>query len=281
MANVANEAKPAASYEDFQRAFGISTEAPETEPAPEPTAAPEPTEAPTEAQGEKAPEVTPPPTEQPGTEPQTEEPKAKAPEPAEMDTAAFKANKAFADMRVKTKKYETALSQVGKVLGIEETDTDRLLDAIQEAALKGQAKQSGIPESVLKELTTLKQQSVEAEAYRRESIALAGFQKVKDEFGLEQKDLATFAETLHKDGVNPFASPVDLKKEYIARNYDNLLAKAREAGAREEAARASKAQSKSTNPGNKQGGGDVGSPKPAQINTVKEFEAFASQHFQK
>lgn len=257
----------APTEQDVLSLFGITPEEEQEE-----TKAPETEEAETE-KGEA--EETPPQAEE-SNESETETEDSEE----EVDPSKFKAQNAFAKMRVQNKQYEDALKAVGKILGLEGKGTDELLAGIQEAALKGEAKKTNVPETVLKELTELRNKVNHSEAQQIEQAAIVGFQKVKDNFSLSQKDLVNFANSLQQDGVNPFSQHIDLEKEYISRNYKALLAKAKEEGMKAEAERSTKAQTKSTTPNNKTGG-----PKPEEsefkITSVKDLEKYVNENFKK
>ena len=83
--------------------------------------------------------------------------------------------------------------------------------------------------------------------------ALAGFQLVKDTHGLSKEEVNTFADKLIEKNINPFENEVDLVKEYRNIYFDELIAKAKEAGVQEERARSLKAQNNSTTPSAQKG----------------------------
>ena len=81
---------------------------------------------------------------------------------------------------------------------------------MQEKVLQAQAKQQNIPVELLQKLDLLEAESQERQKAALMQQALIGFQNVKNQFGLDDKGLDTFAEELAQKGINPFAQQIDL-----------------------------------------------------------------------
>lgn len=238
----------------------LGMDPPATDPVPaDPESAPEtpPVESepkPGETEGDPAP-----------TDPEPTEPETK-PEPAPTP-----ANRAFAEMRVKTQKYEKILKSLGNLLGAQDVnDPDAILNLVQEKVLQAQAKQQNIPVELLQKLDLLE---AESQARQKDALmqqALIGFQNVKNQFGLDDKGLDAFAEELAQKGINPFAQQIDLVKVYRDFHFEDIIAKEVQKAVEAERQRALKAAKESTTPGSATGVGEGATP--SQIKTAAELE---------
>lgn len=242
-----------------------------------PTADPAPTDpepAPGEPEpGDPAPTASEPkPGEpEPGEpEPEPGDPAPTDPEPA-PEPAPTPAHRAFAELRVKTQKYEKILKSLGNLLGAQDVnDPDAILNLVQEKVLQAQAKQQNIPVELLQKLDLLE---AESQARQKDALmqqALIGFQNVKNQFGLDDKGLDAFAEELAQKGINPFAQQIDLVKVYRDFHFEDIIAKEVQKAVEAERQRALKAATESTTPGSTTGVG--GGTTPSQIKTAAELE---------
>lgn len=174
------------------------------------------------------------------TQPTTEPPKDGDPTPAanpepttdpEPDYSELfsggkgKANAAFAQMRTRNRTLEGAFTQLGQALGIQGQDTEAIVAEVQRRVVALQAQQYNVPPEFLQQSLTNEQRLAQMEEDRMKGEALAGFQRVKTEFGLTNKQLEEFASKLVADGKNPFQTPVDLTREYKSIYYDALQEK--------------------------------------------------------
>jgi hypothetical protein len=244
---------------DLFEELGMDPPATDPVPAADPEPAPEtpPVESepkPGETEGDPAP-----------TDPETTEPEP-APGPAPTP-----ANRAFAEMRVKTQKYEKILKSLGNLLGAQDpNDPDAILNLVQEKVLQAQAKQQNIPVELLQKLDLLEAESQERQKAALTQQALIGFQNVKNQFGLDDKGLDAFAEELAQNGINPFAQQIDLVKVYRDFHFEDIIAKEVQKAVEAERQRALKAAKESTTPGSATGVG--GGTTPSQIKTASELE---------
>jgi hypothetical protein len=243
---------------EFLEAFGVKEAASETPPQTEETS-----EDTSGAQSE---------TPDSQTEPTTE---TAAPETETPDDSAVKMNQAFAQLRTQNKQYSKLVQGIASLLGVQDSDPDKLTTALQQKLIESQAKQQNIDPQILQRLQQLeeKEQMFDQEETRR--IAFLGFQKVKDTFGLDDKGLQKFASELVADGLNPFEQKLDLHGLYIQRNYSKLVADAEARGAQREAERAAKATTHSSTPSTKSGQ----TPEtPAKISTIQDLNAWINKH---
>jgi hypothetical protein len=185
-----------------------------------------------------------------------------------------KASHAFAQLRVENKKNAELLKNIANVLGVQGTSNpEDLYKALNDKVIASQAKAQNIPEDVLRRVNQLEEYYKTTSQEDIKRSALLGFQKVKDTFGLSNKDLEQFAVSMQRDGLSPLEQPLDLVREYKTRNFDNLIKAAEERGAAAEATRAKKAQEHGSTPGNKQGQRkNIGDGE--KINTVQALNEF-------
>ena len=182
-----------------------------------------------------------------------------------------KKNAAFAQMRVQNKAMEQTLFRVGQTLGIDTKDPEALIQGLQRRLNEHQAETTGVPLDMLEKMEKLTSDAERQQSETRAAEATRGFQRVKDEFHLSNKELAEFAGQLQGAGKNPFAEPMDLVREYRVFNFDKLMSKARD----EAAAAAGKLQQHgeqhSTQPGTAAPAATPGSAKP--VASVAALEA--------
>jgi hypothetical protein len=218
--------------------------------------------------------------------PQGTEPSANGGDPAGQQTQTpppqepSKAAAAFAQMRTQNKQYEELLKGIAGLVGLENVnDPTQISTALQQKIVEAQAQKQGVPAELIQRLNTLEQANQQHTREQVQQAAYLGFQKVKDEFKLDDKGLQTFADELVANGVNPFEQPVDLVSEYKIRNFEKLIQAAVERGIQQEQQRAASAQQHGTTPNGQTGNkpGETGS-----ITTVAELNKFfASQEASK
>ena len=178
-------------------------------------------------------------------------------------------NAAFAQMRTENSALRKMVGDIAGVLGIDpNTPQDQMQHAVQDAIIKAQAKKQGMDPVVLQKIAQLEQYK---EANERQSLsnkALMGFQAVKNQFNLSDKDVDAFADQLMRDGVNPFTRNVDLVSEYKLRNFDALIEAATQKGAAQEAQRQANVAAHSSQPNNTSGGSAGANDEPEKITSV-------------
>lgn len=159
-----------------------------------------------------------------------------------------KQNTAFAQMRVQNTAMQKTLAKVAQTLGINTNDPEQLLAALDRKVNEHTAETTGVPLDTLERLDKLTRDAERRDAETMAAEATRGFQRVKDEFKLDNKGLAAFAAQLRDAGMNPFATPMDLIKEYRAMNFDTLLSKAKDEAAAAAAKLQEHGQQHSTQP---------------------------------
>ena len=164
-----------------------------------------------------------------------------------------KANSAFAQLRIQNKALSDLVMNMAKASGQTPKTLEEAQAILNEGLTKVVSKNRNIPEDVLREMEDDKKALAELKQTQAKQRALAGFQLVKDTHGLSKDEVNTFADKLIEKNINPFEQEIDLVKEYRNIYFDELIAKAKEAGVQEERARSLKAQNNSTTPSTQKG----------------------------
>ena len=183
-----------------------------------------------------------------------------------------KQNQAFAQMRIQNKELTDLLMNLAQATGQNPKNIAEAQTMLKEGLTKVVSKNRNIPEDVLREMEEDKRALAEFKQNQARQKALAGFQQVKDLHELSREEVNSFADKLIEKNLNPFEQDIDLVKEYRNLYFDDLIAKAKEAGVQEERARSLKAQQNSTTPSTQKGlpedTGSQGNP----IKTVADLD---------
>lgn len=183
-----------------------------------------------------------------------------------------KQNSAFAQMRIQNKELSDLLMNLARATGQNPKNITEAQDILKGGLTKVISKNRNIPEDVLREMEEDKKKLAELEQDQARQKALAGFQNVKDTFGLSREDVNKFADRLIENKLNPFEHDMDLVKEYRNLYFDELIAKAREEGVQEERARSIKAQQNSTTPSTQKGIPENAGNQEAPIKSVTDLD---------
>lgn len=222
-------------------------------------------------------------TSQEGTEPAAPEPTPASETPSTTQTPAKdtslnpeekfnKQDHAFAQMRIENKDLSDLLMNLAKATGQNPKNITEAKDMLKEGLTKVVSKNRNIPEDVLREMEEDKRALAEYKQNQARQKALAGFQSVKDTFGLSREDVNSFADKLIENKLNPFEQDLDLVKEYRNLYFEDLIAKAREEGVQEERARSIKAQQNSTTPSTQKGVAENTGNQGTPIKTVEDLD---------
>ena len=184
------------------------------------------------------------------------------------------ANETFAAMRIQNKKVTNALAAVLRQHGLDPNlanDPDALLQQAEQARIEEEAKKQNVPVDLLQRLTQLENRDRENQQKRLTDAALAGFQAVKDQFGLDAQGISEFARQLQEAGTNPFEQEMDLVQHYKMHNLDKIIALETQKAV-EAALKNQKASTQfSTTPSKTQGKESTGTE---QIDTMAKFDRF-------
>ena len=184
------------------------------------------------------------------------------------------ANDAFAAMRVQNKKMSDALAAVLQQHGLDPnlaSNPDAIIQQAEQARIEEEAKRQNVPTELLQRLTQLETRDRENQQKRLADAALAGFQAVKNQYGLDNQGIAEFAKQLQDAGTNPFEQEMDLVQHYKLHNLDKIIA-AETQKAVEAALKNQKSSTQfSTQPSKTQGKESTGTE---QIDTMAKFDRF-------
>lgn len=183
-----------------------------------------------------------------------------------------KQNSAFAQMRIQNKEQSDLLMELARATGQNPKNTMEAQQILREGLTKVVSKNRNIPEDVLREMEEDKRALAEYKQTQARQKALAGFQQVKDLHELSREDINDFADKLIENKLNPFEQEINLVKEYRYLYFDQLMAKAKEAGVQEERARSLKAQQNSTTPSAQKGIPENTGSQEAPIKSVKDLD---------
>ena len=196
-----------------------------------------------------------------------------------LPTDKGKQAKAFAGLRVKTKQQKAVLSRILQRAGMDVSladDPDALLDILENADVKAQAEQQHVPPEMLKRINELERYQQRAETERKYNDGVEGFKGVQSKFDLNEQELTEFAKQLKDDGLNPFQDTIDLEKEYVARNLNQIIKKRSDAAVQEALNKQSKAKAHSTTPAAAHGGAGTES-EGNKVNSMAELEMLLKQ----
>lgn len=186
--------------------------------------------------------------------------------PEDQSKQAF----AFAQLRQEANQKKQLLTGLQKILNIpEDTPMEDVMTKVQDAIVKAQAKQTGIPEEFITKLNNLEQRDKEYRAHQLQENAYLGFNKIQKEYGLDQAGVKAFAVELLKENINPFEQEIDLFKEYKLRHFDDIVKAEVAKAVQAEQERAAKAGTQSTKPGSTQG---QSQGEQGKINSIKELD---------
>lgn len=243
---------------EFENLFGGSEEpeeeAPETEEETTENENPEETaEEHTDEQTEEAPDE-----------------EEKAEESAPKDTQQSRQNHAFAEQRVQIKKQNDFIRKVGKLVGFDySTNTDEILEKVNEALLEKESKEQNIPVDILKRLERAESLIQENDQIKLEKHVTEAFTDLIEEHNLSKEEVDEFTNYLIDNGKNPMVDAnVDLQAEYLKLHYKDMVKAAVDEALAKEGERKKKvdeqaSSSVGTSPGDKD---------EAKISSVKELD---------
>lgn len=191
---------------------------------------------------------------------------------APQRTAQDKQQYAFAQQRHEITELTELLKTMADANGIKYDSKADLVAKLKDKALVEQATKQNIPVELLREVEQLRADSNQWKRYQHEQNAMAGFNKVATEFGLDQAGLEAFAVELDQAGKNPFTSNVDVLSEYKARHLDEIVARKVQMAVEAALKGDARASSNSSTPPSTQGAGNT-SDESNKISTVAQLTA--------
>ena len=250
---------------EFESLFATGEEAPE-EQAPE--TSDEETEENTdnETNPEEAAEET---TEQAEDESQDESDSQTKTPPAE-DKQQSRQNHAFAEQRVQIKKQNDFIRKVGKLVGFDDsTNTDEILEKVNEALLEKESKEQNIPVDILKRLERAESLIQENDQIKLEKQVTEAFTDLIEEHNLSKEEVDEFTNYLIDNGKNPMLNAgVDLQAEYLKLHYKDMVKAAVDEALAKEGERKKKVDEQAPSGVGK----SPGDKDEAKITSVKELD---------
>lgn len=175
----------------------------------------------------------------------TAEPESSVVEP-QIANQTDKDNNAFAEMRVANKQMQDMLSKIADAYGIQYTDSNDMMTKLNDDAITKIAERKGIPVEFLKRMESLEADAYAFRAQQNQQRLINGFKELQSEFGCTQDELQSFAASLDADKVD--VNTVNLKNEYLARNFESIMNKRIEAAVQAALAGDAAAAAQSTQP---------------------------------
>lgn len=248
---------------EFESLFASEEEAPEEQ-------APETPDEVTEENAED--ETNPEETAEESAEEQAEESdeEESKEEPAPKDTKQSRQNHAFAEQRLQIKKQNDFIRKVGRLVGFDDnTNTDEILEKVNEALLEKQSKEQNIPVDILKRLERAESLIQENDQIKLEKQVTEAFTDLIDEHNLSKEEVDEFTNHLISIGKNPLLDTnVDLQAEYLKLHYKDMVKAAVEEALAKEGERKKKVDEQAPS----SVGNSPSDKEEAKVTSVKELD---------
>ena len=181
---------------------------------------------------------------------------------------------AFAQMRVQNKLMGDMLAKVAQANGIQYSNTDDLLQKLNDDVLTKQAAAQGVDPELLKRLDNLERSNQAYAQKQTQARLVQDFASLQQEFNLNSNDLQQFAKELDQSGIP--AESINVRNEYMSRHLDSIIQARTDAAVQEALGRDAKATEQSTKPN---GSGTLGSNdvQSTTINSVADLRAVLSK----
>lgn len=185
-----------------------------------------------------------------------------------------KANFAFAELRKKNKEFSNVFKDLGKAIGLpDDTPLDQVVSKVQEVIVAKQAKEQGIPVSVLQEIQELRNIVNENKQIKLENEVTSAFTDLATKYKLTSDQLVEFANHLDASNKNPLnGASVDIEAEYLKLHYQDMINAAVATALQSEQNRKAKVEEHSGSeiPGK---AGNLGND-DSKINTVADLDRY-------
>lgn len=174
---------------------------------------------------------------------------------------------AFAEMRTTNKIYGDLLKKVADGIGLQYSNTDEMIAALNSDALNKIAEKKGIPVEFLQRMETLEANSRRWEEQQTQQRLTAGFGALQQKYGLDQGAMLQFAQQLDNEHVN--LATLDVEKEYISRNFETIVQSRINTAVQEALAKVGQVQQQSTTPAAP--GANLGNSEPTKITKAADL----------
>lgn len=194
--------------------------------------------------------------------------------PAE-DKKQSKQNYAFAEQRLRIKKQDDFIKNIGKLIGMDDSSSlEDIQEKVKDALLAKEAKEQNIPVDILKRLERAESLIQENDQIKLEKKVTENFADLIEEHNLSKEEVDDFTQYLIDNNKNPMLdSNVDLQAEYLKLHFKDMIASAVQEAVAKEQARQKKVEDSSAS-GVPKSNSDKGEKK---IDSVKALDdLFAS-----
>lgn len=250
---------------EFESLFASEEEAPEEQ-------APETPDEETEenADDETNPEETADETTDQAQDESKDESDSQTKTPPAEDKQQSRQNHAFAEQRLQIKKQNEFIRKVGRLVGFDDnTNTDEILEKVNEALLEKQSKEQNIPVDILKRLERAESLIQENDQIKLEKHVTEAFSDLIEEHNLSKEDVNEFTNYLIEHGKNPMLDAnVDLQAEYLKLHYKDMVQAAVDKALAKEGERKKKVDEQASS----SVGSSPNDKEEAKISSVKELD---------
>lgn len=192
-------------------------------------------------------------------------------------TQQQKDSQAFATMRVQNKQLSDMLGKIAKANGIEFSDSNELIEKLNDDALGKLAQQQGVPKELLQRMEMLEAQNTQFLQAQRQENLTQQFTALATKYQLDENQLTDFANQLAQKGINPLEQNVNLDDMYRSINFDALMQAQVQAAVAAALARDQAASTNGTQPNAVQGSPASGAAQQYNINTTAGLEQLLAQ----
>lgn len=154
------------------------------------------------------------------------------------DKKQSKQNYAFAEQRLRIKKQDDFIKNIGKLIGMDDSSSlEDIQEKVKDALLAKEAKEQNIPVDILKRLERAESLIQENDQIKLEKKVTENFADLIEEHNLSKEEVDEFTQYLIDNNKNPMLdSNVDLQAEYLKLHFKDMIANAvQEAVAKEQA----------------------------------------------
>lgn len=188
-----------------------------------------------------------------------------------------KDHNAFAAMRAQNKQYADMLEKIAKAANITYTSPEEMIQKLNDDALGKLAAQQNIPVELLKRMEVMEAQANAYVAMQNQTRLTNEFSNLRTKYSLDDTAMMAFAQQLEADKVDP--ATVNIEREYIARNFDAIIAQRTQAAVEAALKRDAQADAHGTMPNVAQGSSANGGANQHKVTTTAELNALlATMH---
>lgn len=187
-------------------------------------------------------------------------------------------NDGFAKLRIANRELTNLLGKLATASGIEYRNTQELITKLNDSALEQIANKSKVPVELLREIESLRNDSMMLKQQNTQTRLEQGFKVLLDDYELDEKQLRAFCTELDSSGVDVSQSGFDIVNYYKTTHIDDIIEMRVQAAVTAAMNKDIDTNNHSTAPVRKRGGSGNGGNK---INTVSALDALLSGYPEK